>query len=110
MQNCHWNASEIVEKINAGDKSLANGMLQSEMNKLRDDPKEFKKLVEEMARLTKADTNDSNDVEFDVDGKGNITSVTINDGYFFDTVLARKGAPTPLNLLASLNGDCTINK
>lgn len=53
MQDCHWTADEIVKKINEGKKSTASGMLQSEMNKLRDDPKKFKSLVDTMVSLTK---------------------------------------------------------
>lgn len=112
MQDCHWTADEIVKKINEGKKSTASGMLQSEMNKLRDDPKKFKSLVDTMVSLTKNDGDDWNDVEYEVDSKGDITSVTINDTYgpWLDTRLARKGAPTPLSLTAALNNDCTINK
>lgn len=108
MQQCHWNASEIVSKINSDEKSTAAGMLQSEMNKLS--PSEFKRLVDEMVSLTKADGNDWNDVEFKLDDKGEIASVSINDGYIFDTQLARKGAQLPLAFVASINNDCTINK
>lgn len=112
MQDCHWTADEIVKKINSGEKSTASGMLQSEMNKLRENPKEFKSLVDRMVSLTKDDGDEWNNVKYEVDGKGEITSVTIDDAYgsVFDTRLARKGAPTPISFIASINHDCTINK
>lgn len=108
MTECHWSAREIVDKINKDEKNDAKGMLQSEMNKMT--PDEFRRLVEEMVRLTKNDSNEWNDVEFTVDGKNEIKAVSVNDSYFVDTQLARKGAPTPLHFVLSLNHDCTINK
>jgi hypothetical protein len=108
MPECHWSAREIVDKINNDEKDDARGMLQSEMNKLP--PGEFKRLVDEMVRLTKNDKDEWNDVEFTLDNKNEIRSVSINDSYLVDTQLARKGAPTPLNFVLSLNHDCTINK
>ncbi len=108
MTECHWSAREIVDMINNDEKGAAGGMLQSEMNKLS--AGEFKKLVNEMVNLTKNDGNDWNDVEFTLDSKNEVKSVSVNDGYVIDTQLARKGAPLPLAFVASLNHDCTINK
>jgi hypothetical protein len=82
-------------------------MLQSEMHRLS--PDDFKRLANEMVTLSKNDSNDSNDVQLELDDKNNVKSVSINDGYLWDTVLARKGALTPLRITAVLNGDCRLD-
>lgn len=107
MQDCHWSASDILKKVDDGDKSLAGGMLQSEMNRLS--PDDFKRLANEMVTLSKNDSNDSNDVQLEFDDQNNVKSVSINDGYLWDTVLARKGRLTPLSITAVLNGDCRLD-
>jgi len=82
-----YSADDIVNEINDGNKKAAIDHLNYDF--LHMSPSQFKKVVEEMEKTTKADdtwwTTHGNNVRSEKDKDGNISKVYIADGYIWDT-------------------------
>jgi hypothetical protein len=83
-----YSAEDIIRDINEGHKDDAVSHLNHDYLKMK--PDEFKRLVDEIEKKTKEDSDNWNNVYSERDKDGNVQTVHIDDGILWDTKMFDK--------------------